>query len=100
MKRFSLIVIAAFALLVPTLASAQSGTKMVYRPDLRTMLPTPEQAAAATSQVTPSPQEVIKRHEAMARGYRLHPSGRGMATPAAHCDKLVRDARAELRRQR
>jgi hypothetical protein len=76
-----------------------TGTKLVYRPELRTMVPTPEQAAPTVSTVTPAPQDVIARHEAMARGYRAHPAGRGVATAAAHCDKLVKDARAELRQQ-
>jgi hypothetical protein len=91
MKRFTLLAVAAFALLVPTVAGAQAP--YVYRPELRAWVFVPKPAPGVFAARTPG--ETIARHEAMANGYR----GGRMAQAAAHCDRMIKQAREELRRQ-
>ena len=92
MKRFTtLLVAAAFTLLVPTVASAQAP--YVYRPELRAWVFVPQPAPGAVAPRTAG--ENIVRHEAMANGYR----GTRMALAAEHCDRMVKEAREALRRQ-
>ena len=92
MKRFTLLAIAAFVLLSPTVVGAQAP--FVYRPELRGWIPVPQ--SAPTAVVTPrSAGETIVRHEAMAQGYR----GTRMAQAAVHCDRMVTQAREAIRRE-
>ena len=92
MKRFTtLLAAAAVALLVPTVAGAQAP--YVYRPELRAWVYVPTPAPGVFAPRTPA--ETIARHEAMANGYR----GTRMAQAAAHCDRMIKQAREELRRQ-
>ncbi len=92
MKRLTtLLVAAAFALLVPTVAGAQAP--YVYRPELRAWVFVPKPATGVFTPRTPG--ENIARHEAMAHGYR----GTRMAQAAVHCDRIIKEAREELRRQ-
>jgi hypothetical protein len=92
MKRFTtLLAAAAFTFLVPTVASAQAP--YVYRPELRAWVFVPKPAPGVFTPRTPA--ETIARHEAMANGFR----GTRMAQAAVHCDRMIKEARAELRRQ-
>ena len=92
MKRFALLAVVAFSLLVPAIASAQ--TSFVYRPELRGWVPVPK--AVAPEVVTPrTPGENIARHSAMAQAYR----GGRMAQAAVHCDRMIKEAREALRSQ-
>lgn len=91
MTRFTLLAAVSFALLVPAVAGAQAN--FTYRPELRGWIPNPP---AVSGTMTPrTPAETITRHEAMAHAYR----GTRMAQAAVHCDRMVREAREELRRQ-
>ena len=91
MKRFTLLAIAAFVLLSPTVVGAQAP--FVYRPELRGWIPVPQ---AALKDVTPRTSgETVARHEAMAQGYR----GTRMAQAAVHCDRMVTQAREAMRRE-
>ena len=89
MKRFALFATAAFVLLTPTLAPAQAP--YVYRPELRAWVYMPKAAPTAVAQR--SAAEHIARHEAMAQHHR----GTRMAQAAEHCDRMIKDARAELK---
>ena len=91
MKRFTLLAVAAFALLVPTAAGAQAP--YVYRPELRAWVFVPKPAPGVFEARTPA--ETIARHEAMANGFR----GTRMAQAAVHCDRMIKEAREALRRQ-
>ena len=97
MKRFTRIAIATFALLVPTIAAAQTPLKMVYRPELRTMVPV--KAVVAGNPIARSRREEIARHEAMAIGYNVAANHNGTGNPAVHCERMIAALRAagELR---
>jgi hypothetical protein len=104
MKRIFFVTVAALALLVPAIASAQ-GVTLVYRPELHGMVTVPAPAAPvrltrqAPAQV-PTPLEVIARHEAMAVGFRANGSANSglLSTVAvAHCERLIANAQATLR---
>jgi hypothetical protein len=102
MKRLLLVVLATAALLLPTLASAQ-GVTLVYRHELRGMVPVPAPHAPTDTRVVetvPStPAEIIVRHEAMAVGLRANANARGGAAVAAdHCDRLIAAARETIRK--
>ena len=102
MKRLFLVMLAAAALLLPTLASAQ-GVTLVYRHELRGMVPAPAPAAPTEMKVVetvaPTPAEIIARHEAMAVGLRANANARGGAAVAAdHCDRLIAAARETIRK--
>jgi hypothetical protein len=88
MTRFTLLAVTAFALIVPTMAAAQAP--FVYRPELRGWIPAPRAAIAAVTPRTAGEQ--VARHEAMAQHHR----GTRMAQAAAHCDRMVTEARAAL----
>jgi hypothetical protein len=91
MKRFTLFATVAFALLVPTVATAQAP--YVYRPELRAWVFVPKAASGVVAPRTAG--ENIVRHEAMANGYR----GTRMAQAAVHCDRMIKEAREALRRE-
>jgi hypothetical protein len=92
MKRFVPATLAAIALLVPTLASAQ-GFQFVYRPELRGIVAVARPSAEpGTPAVARSAAEEIARHEAMANAYR----GTRIAQAAVHCDRLVAEARKQF----
>ena len=96
MKRFFFVVVAAFALLIPNVASAQ-GARLIYRPELRAFVPAPQQATPAAQAPTLTPAETIARHEAMARGYRVNANGHSAAT-TAHCDRMIKQATEAARK--
>jgi hypothetical protein len=91
MKRFTLLTVAAFALLLPAVAAAQAP--YVYRPELRTWVYVAKPAHVVAAPRTAA--EDIARHEAMANAYR----GTRMAQAAVHCDRLVKEARQAGRRE-
>ena len=86
MKRFCLLTVTAFALLVPTLAHAGQAP-FVYRPELRQWVPVPP--APGKGLITRTLREEIARHEHMAQGYR----GTRMAQAAVHCDRTIAQLR-------
>lgn len=94
MKRFTLLAVVAIALLAPTIAYGE-GAKFVYRPELKQWVVVPQAAQAAAGAVTPTPNDIIARHEAMAAAHR----GGRMAHAAVHCDRMVAQARETLRKQ-
>lgn len=94
MKRFTLLAVVAFALLAPTIAYSE-GAKFVYRPELKQWIVVPPAAQVAPNAVTPTPNDVIAKHEAMAA---FHRGGR-MAHMTAHCDRMIAQARETLRKQ-
>jgi len=91
MKRFTILAVAVFALLAPTVAFGQAP--FTYRPELRGWIPNPSVATGTMKPRTPG--ETIVRHEAMAQGYR----GTRMAQAAVHCERIIAQAREEIRRQ-
>ncbi len=99
MKRFFFVVIAAVALLVPTLTFAQ--VKTVYipgaHPRVVVVQPDTETPRATVEKAPLTPVQVIARHEPMANAYRT--ANRVNYAAVAHCDRLVADARAALRRE-
>jgi len=92
MKRITTIAIATFALLIPTIAAAQSPIKMIYRPELRAMVAV--KTAPAGNPIVRSLREEIARHEAMAAGYRIAANHNGTGNAAVHCDRLIAELRA------
>jgi hypothetical protein len=97
MKRFFFVALAAAALFVPSLAAASDGVRLVYRPELRAMVPMPQAAGAATAAAPLTAEQVVARHAAMARGHRLNT--RADAAAVAHCDRAIAQAQAEVRDQ-
>ena len=91
MKRFTLLAVVACALLLPTVADAQAP--YVYRPELRAWVFVPKPAPGVVAPRTAG--ENIVRHQAMAQHHR----GTHMAQAAEHCDRMIKQAREELRRQ-
>jgi len=92
MKRITRIAIATFALLIPTVAAAQTPIKMVYRPELRAMVPV--KTVPTGTPIARSLREEIARHEAMAAGYRVVANHNGAGNAAVHCDRLIAELRA------
>jgi len=98
MKRFFFVTIAAFALLVPALTFAQ-GVETVYipgaHPRVVVVQPAPESATVKIEKAPLTPVQVLKRHEPMAVALR---SNLRVNYPAvAHCDRLIAEARRQLR---
>jgi hypothetical protein len=98
MKRSYFALLAAFALLVPTLASAQ--VKTVYIPGAH-----PRVVVVQTDNATPAPKvekapltpaQIIALHEPMANAALI--ANRVNYSAVAHCDRLVTQARADLRK--
>ena len=98
MKRFFFVAIAAFALLVPTMTFAQ--VKTVYipgaHPRVVVVQPENEEPTPRFEKAPLTPAQVIARHETMAAAQRGNP--RVNYSAVAHCDRLVADARAALRK--
>ena len=98
MTRFFSAAVAAFALLVPTLTFAQVKTVYIPGAHPRVVVVQPEKEAhTAKVEKTPlTPAQVIARHEPMANASRA--ATRVNYSAVAHCDRLVAEARAELRK--
>ncbi len=98
MKRFFFVAIAAFALLVPTLTFAQVTTVYIpgAHPRVVVVQPDSETPALQAAKAPLTPAQVIAQHEPMANGYRT--ANRVNYAAVAHCDRLVAQARAELRK--
>jgi hypothetical protein len=98
MKRFFLVAIAAFALLVPTLTFAQVQTVYIpgAHPRVVVVQPQNDTPTEKVEKLPVTPAQVIARHEPMANGYRA--ANRVNYSAVAHCDRLVEQARAELRK--
>lgn len=97
MKRFLFVAIAAFALLEPTLTFAQ--IKTVYIPGAH-----PRVVVVQSAQETPTakvekapltPAQIIARHAPMAAAQRG--SARANYSAVAHCDRLIAEARKQIR---
>ena len=99
MKRFFLVTVAAFALLVPTLTFAQ-GVKTVYRPEVHGTVivvpPAPATPVVRAEKVPLTPANVIALHQPMANGYRT--ANRVNYSAVAHCERALATARTDLRR--
>jgi hypothetical protein len=87
MKRFTLLAVVAFALLAPTIAYGE-GARFVYRPELKQWVVVPPAAQVPANAVTPTPNDIIARHGAMAAAHR----GGRMAHAATHCDRMIAKA--------
>lgn len=98
MKRFSFVAIAAFALLVPAVSFAQGTAVYIPGAHPRVVVVQPEKQAPSVKAQQPSltPAQVIARHDAMANSYRA--ANRANQSAAAHCDRMVAQARAELKK--
>ena len=98
MTRFLFTAIAAFALLVPALSFAQVKTVYIPGAHPRVVVVQPEnEGPTAKAEKAPlTPVQVIARHEPMANAYRA--ATRVNYSAVAHCDRLVAQARAELRK--
>jgi hypothetical protein len=99
MKRFFFAAIAAFALLVPALSFAQVKTVYIPGAHPRVVVVQPEKDAPAVAKVLKAPlapAEVIARHEPMANSYRT--AIRVNYPAVAHCERMVAQARAELKK--
>jgi len=98
MTRFFVGAIAALALLVPTLTFAQ--VKTVYipgaHPRVVVVQPETETPAPKVEKAPLTPVEVIARHAPMAAALRGNP--RVNYSAVDHCDRLVAEARATLRK--
>jgi hypothetical protein len=91
MKRITALAIVTFALLIPTVAAAQTPTTMVYRHELRATVPV--KAAPTGTPIVRSLREEIARHEAMAAGYRVT-ANHNAGNAAVHCDRMIAELRA------
>ena len=98
MTRFVVAAMAAFALLVPTLTFAQVKTVYIPGAHPRVVVVQPEKKAptAKVEKAPLTPAQINARHEPMANGYRA--ATRVNYSAVAHCDRLVAEARAELRK--
>ena len=98
MKRFFFGGVAAFALLVPALTFAQVNTVYIPGAHPRVVVVQPDNATptAKADKVLLTPVQVIARHEPMAMAYRS--ANRVNYSAVAHCDRLVAEAHAALRK--
>jgi len=96
MKRFSFVLVTALALAVPTLAFAQVKTVYIPGAHPRVVVVQPDNAAPKGTQAPLTPTEVIATHQPMANAARV--ATRVNYSAVAHCDRLVAQARAELRK--
>jgi len=97
MTRFFFVATAGLALLVPTLTFAQ--VKTVYIPGAHprvVVVPSvPETPTAKVERAPLTPTEVIARHAPMAAA--LRGTARVNYSAVAHCDRLIAEARKQLR---
>jgi hypothetical protein len=98
MKRFFFAAIAAFALLVPTVSFAQVKTVYIPGAHPRVVVVPPENPTptAKVEKAPLTPAQVIALHQPMANAART--ANRVNYSAVAHCDRLVAQARAELRK--
>ena len=99
MKGFSTL-LAAFALLVPTLTFAQD-VKTAYRPEVHgtiaVMPPTAAVPGTKAVKRAPTPQQVIERNYRWANAYRVEP--RVNYPAVAQRERAIAKAQAQLRRR-
>jgi hypothetical protein len=97
MKRFFFAVIAAFALLGPTLTAAQVRTVYIpgAHPRVVVVQPVREVPAVTVEQAPLTPIQVIRLHEPMAAAHRS--SLRVNYSAVAHCERLIVEAQKQLR---
>ena len=98
MKRFFFVAVAAVGLLIPALTFAQVETVYIpgAHPRVVVVQPAKDTPAAAVEKTPLTPAQVITLHEPMANGYRA--ANRVNYSTVAHCDRLVPEARAALRK--
>ena len=96
MTRFLFVAVAALALLVPTLTYAQVKTVYIPGSHPRVVVVQSEKDTVKAERAPLTPVQVIARHEPMANSYRG--ANRVHYDAVAHCDRLVAQARAELRK--
>lgn len=97
MKRFFVAAVAAVALLVPTLAFAQVKTEYIPGAHPRVVVVRDNAATAATVEKAPlTPAQVIAIHTPMAAAQRGQL--RVNYSAVAHCDRLIAEARATLKK--
>jgi hypothetical protein len=98
MKRFFFIGVAATAMLVPALTCAQVETVYIPGAHPRVVVVQPRSEAPAAKLEKPllTPAQIIALHEPMAAAQRGNP--RVNYSAVDHCDRLVAEARAALRR--
>jgi hypothetical protein len=99
MKRVLIVAAAALALLVPTLASAQVKTVYIPGAHPRVVIVPPDNPTPAAPRVEKAPltpADIIAIHEPMAAAQRVNV--RVNYPAVAHCDRLVREARAALKK--
>jgi hypothetical protein len=98
MTRFLVIAVAAFALLVPTLTFAQVKTVYIPGAHPRVVVVQPEHVTPAPKgeKAALTPAQVVALHQTMANAARS--ATRVDYSAVAHCDRLVAQARAELRK--
>jgi hypothetical protein len=96
MKRLFVVAITALALLVPTLTFAQVKTVYIPGTHPRVVVVQPETPSVKVERAPLTPAEVIARHQPMAGMHRVNP--RVNYSAVAHCDRLVAEARATLRK--
>ena len=98
MKRFFIASVAAFALLAPTLTFAQVKTVYIPGAHPRVVVVQPENATPApkVEKAPLTPAQVIALHQPMANAARI--ANRVNYSAVAHCERLVAQARAELRK--
>lgn len=94
MKRFFFAALAASALLVPTLASAQVETVYIPGAHPRVVVVPKKEAAAPVAKAPLTPAEVIAIHTPMAAAQRGQL--RVNYSAVAHCDQLIAEANATL----
>jgi hypothetical protein len=100
MKRFFFAAIVGFALLVPALTFAQVTTVYIpgAHPRVVVVQSGNDETPTATVEKAPlTPVQTIAEHQPMANGYRL--ANRVNYAAVAHCDRLVAEARAALRKE-
>jgi hypothetical protein len=97
MKRFLFVAVAALALLVQTLTFAQVKTVYIPGPHPRVEVVQSDMTPAAKAEKAPlTPVQVIALHQPMVNSYRG--ANRVDYSAVAHCERLLKQARAELRK--
>ena len=91
MKRFSCLTAATFAVLIPAFAIASPQVTLVYRPELRSLVPVSSHKWTPPAPLSVSDQ--IARYEARARALRVLPNNRSGWTPATHYEAAAQRLR-------